>query len=113
MLRFETGMHTAVIKRISVDAQNRFLVTGSDDKTVRVWDLESRNFISGNAASGQSSPDTQNLTITDWKDTVTPKLIIVSATRIPHVGWVERSETQHHRQRGGLLGFAFAQPNPT
>jgi len=40
VLRIETGMHTAVIKRIGIDAQNRFLITGSDDKTVRVWELE-------------------------------------------------------------------------
>ncbi len=40
VLRIETGMHTAVIGRIGVDARNRFLVTGSHDKTVRVWDLE-------------------------------------------------------------------------
>jgi len=39
ILRIDAGMHTAVIKRIGVDAENRFLVTGSDDKTVRVWDL--------------------------------------------------------------------------
>jgi len=38
-LRIETGMHTAVIWRIDADAAGRFLVTGSDDKTVRVWDL--------------------------------------------------------------------------
>lgn len=41
ILRLETGMHTAVIKRIAVDAANRYLVTGSDDKTVRLWDLTS------------------------------------------------------------------------
>ena len=45
MLRIETGMHTAVINRIGVDAQNRFLVTGSDEKTVRVWDLASGNLL--------------------------------------------------------------------
>ncbi len=39
ILRMETGMHTAPINSISVDAQNRFLVTGSNDKTVRLWDL--------------------------------------------------------------------------
>ena len=38
-LRSETGMHTAVIKRIDVDAKERYLVTGSVDKTVRVWSL--------------------------------------------------------------------------
>jgi WD40 repeat protein len=39
VLRIETGMHTAVIRRIGVDAANRYLVTASHDKTVRVWEL--------------------------------------------------------------------------
>ena len=39
ILRIETGMHVAVIKRIGIDAENRYLVTGSNDKTVRVWEL--------------------------------------------------------------------------
>jgi len=38
-LRIETGMHTAAIWRIDTDAAGRFLVTGSEDKTARVWDL--------------------------------------------------------------------------
>ncbi|MDP8239705.1 MAG: caspase family protein [Candidatus Hatepunaea meridiana] len=38
ILRIETGMHTAMIKRIGIDAQERYIVTGSGDKTVRVWD---------------------------------------------------------------------------
>src|SRR5215470_10952305 len=41
MLRLETGMHTASIRRIGVDAAQRYLVTGSHDKTVRVWELAS------------------------------------------------------------------------
>jgi WD40 repeat protein len=39
LLRLETGMHTATITHLGVDAANRFLVTGSYDQTVRVWDL--------------------------------------------------------------------------
>lgn len=39
ILQFETGMHTGAIRRIDVDAANRFLVSGSNDKTVRVWDV--------------------------------------------------------------------------
>lgn len=39
ILQVETGMHTAAISRIGVDATSRFLVTGSLDKTVRVWEL--------------------------------------------------------------------------
>ncbi len=34
-------MHTATISRIAVDAAERVVVTGSWDKTVRVWDLRS------------------------------------------------------------------------
>jgi len=40
ILRIETGMHTAQIVRIGVDAKERILVTASNDKTTRVWDLE-------------------------------------------------------------------------
>lgn len=39
ILVIETGMHTAPITKISVDAKYRYLVTGSPDKTVRVWEL--------------------------------------------------------------------------
>ncbi len=39
ILRIETGMHTAVINRISIDKDERFLVTGSFDKTIRIWEL--------------------------------------------------------------------------
>lgn len=39
ILRVETGVHTAPINRIATDAANRYVVTGSDDKTVRVWEL--------------------------------------------------------------------------
>ena len=38
ILRIESGMHTAMIPRIGLDAENRYLVTASNDKTVGVWD---------------------------------------------------------------------------
>ncbi|MFZ0207449.1 MAG: WD40 repeat domain-containing protein, partial [Roseiarcus sp.] len=38
-LRIETGMHTAVIRRIGVDASCHRIATGSEDKTVRLWSL--------------------------------------------------------------------------
>ncbi len=39
MLTIEAGTHTASLRMMVKDAGNRFLVTGSADKTVRVWDL--------------------------------------------------------------------------
>lgn len=39
ILRIETGMHTVNIWRISADARGRWLVTASDDKSLRVWEL--------------------------------------------------------------------------
>ena len=41
ILRIELGTHTAPIRRISVDDASRYLVTASEDKTARVWDLAS------------------------------------------------------------------------
>lgn len=38
-LRIETGMHMTEISRIDVDAAERILVSASEDKTARVWDL--------------------------------------------------------------------------
>ena len=40
MIRLETGMHTAAVMRLAVDNEKRYLVTGSPDKSVRVWNLE-------------------------------------------------------------------------
>lgn len=39
LLRFDLGEHTAKITRVAVDEAGRYLVTASEDKTARVWDL--------------------------------------------------------------------------
>jgi WD40 repeat protein len=39
VLAIEPGMHTAIIKDLKADAAGRIAVTGSDDKTVRIWSL--------------------------------------------------------------------------
>jgi hypothetical protein len=39
VLRIEPGMHTAPIRRIGVNAACTLMVTGSDDKTARLWAL--------------------------------------------------------------------------
>ncbi len=40
ILRLETEMHLEIINRIGVDAENRYLATASNDKTIRVWELQ-------------------------------------------------------------------------
>jgi WD40 repeat protein len=40
ILRLEPGTHGAPIRRIDVDAEERFVVSGSLDKTVRLWPLD-------------------------------------------------------------------------
>jgi WD40 repeat protein len=39
LLRIEAGMHIAPIVAMATDAANRFVATGSEDKTVRLWSL--------------------------------------------------------------------------
>ncbi|RPJ07124.1 MAG: hypothetical protein EHM37_18470, partial [Deltaproteobacteria bacterium] len=39
ILRLELGTHNASIFSLASDPSNRILVTGSEDKTVRVWDI--------------------------------------------------------------------------
>jgi WD40 repeat protein len=42
VLRVEVGAHNAGIWGIALDSSNRILVTGSEDKTARVWDISGR-----------------------------------------------------------------------
>ncbi|MBX9894681.1 MAG: caspase family protein [Nitrosomonas sp.] len=39
VLKLETGQHTAPINRIDIDHEGRYAVTGSHDKTARIWSL--------------------------------------------------------------------------
>ncbi len=45
VLLLETGMHRGTIDHLSVDVHGRFLVTGSRDKTVRLWDVGSTKLL--------------------------------------------------------------------
>jgi WD40 repeat protein len=45
ILKIETGMHIAVIYTIGIDKAERFLVTGSNDKTIKVWELRTGRLI--------------------------------------------------------------------
>jgi WD40 repeat protein len=77
ILRIETGMHTASINRIGVDAAERFLLTASDDKTLRLWDLHTSDLLKtyrvpigagdeGKLFSGAISPDGEWVAGAGW-----------------------------------------------
>jgi WD40 repeat protein len=44
-LQIEMGIHTSRIMSIGIDAQNQFIVTGSQDKTVRLWELSTGRLV--------------------------------------------------------------------
>jgi len=83
VLRIEAGMHTAPIIRMDVDAQERFLVTASHDKTARVWDLANGELlqilrpplgpdIEGKLYAVAISPDGATVAVAGW--TPSPEL---------------------------------------
>jgi len=45
ILRMEMGMHSTWIKCIAVDAKNEFVITGSQDKTLRLWKLSTGRLV--------------------------------------------------------------------
>ena len=76
-LRIETGMHTAIIRRIAIDRDNRYLVTSSEDKTARVWELPSGRLLrvlrpplgdgnEGKLYSVAMSPDGRVVAVGGW-----------------------------------------------
>ena len=77
VLHIETGQHHADINRLAVDSASRYLVSGSDDKTVRIWDLASGRLLrvlrpplgSGNEGKIYAvamSPDGETIACAGW-----------------------------------------------
>ena len=80
LLRLETGTHTAVIRSIAVDQAGKTLVTVSEDKTIRVWDLMDGRLKqtlrvpidqgnSGKLYAVALSPDGQTVAAGGWTET--------------------------------------------
>jgi WD40 repeat protein len=45
-LRIEAGAHLSLVTRVSTDAQGRWIVSASEDKTARVWDAATGRLLS-------------------------------------------------------------------
>ncbi len=77
VFRIETGMHLAPARRIGTDRENRYIVTGSDDKTVRIWDAANGKLLrtlrppigkeyEGYIYSADMSPDGETVACAGW-----------------------------------------------
>ena len=80
ILRLETGMHTSQITKIDVDAANRYLVTGSLDKTARIWSVKTGELLQvlrppinkgneGKIYAVAFSPDGKTVAVGGWTGT--------------------------------------------
>jgi len=45
ILKIDAGVHIEDISRIALDSTSQFLVTGSNDKTVKVWDINNQTLL--------------------------------------------------------------------
>ena len=75
--RLEAGMHTAMIWRIATDAQGRWAVSASYDKTARLWDLKTNRLLGvirppqdvgneGKLEAVAMSPDGSRIAVAGW-----------------------------------------------
>ena len=77
VLKVEAGMHTAVIRKISTDKENRLIATASTDKTAKLWDLSTGKLLrtirvpiehghEGKVNAVALSPDGRTLAVAGW-----------------------------------------------
>lgn len=77
ILRVETGMHTTLIRRVVADVPRNRLITASDDKTIRVWQMPEARLVTilrvpiDNGHEGQLfalavSPDGKSVAAAGW-----------------------------------------------
>jgi len=136
-LRIETGLHTGDIKRIDVDRAERYLITGSLDKTVRVWDLTDGTLLrtlrvpmgSGNLGMIYAvalSPDGRTIAAGGWTGPIAGTDVIYLLDRATGVikhritGLESETENWHSRRTGDswprccrTKAFGSMRPNAT
>ncbi|MBV8380500.1 MAG: caspase family protein [Paucibacter sp.] len=79
MLRVEAGTHIAAIRALAVDAKGALLLTASEDKTARLWDLASQRLLrvlrppigrdnEGKLYAAALSPDAGIAAVAGWSE---------------------------------------------
>jgi WD40 repeat protein len=107
VLRIETGMHTAAIRQIALDEAQRFLVTASDDKTVRVWELAT-----GKAQRVIRIPIGPGLEGGLQSVAITPDGQIIAASGVTCSSWQGKFCTYFlQRETGRVDGRLWGQPD--
>lgn len=103
-LRIDGGMHTAMIRRLDVSADGKFLVTASEDKTARVWSLPDGRLLKtlrlpvapgdvGKVNAVAISPDGKLIAVGGWDD--------VDYTSLDYYVFIYDRETGHLQGRLG------------
>lgn len=85
-LRLERGMHTSAINNAAMDSKGRWLVTASEDKTARIWELVTGQLVRvlrppmgptlGDLRSVAMSPDGEKVAVVGWTVDNTRRLAI-------------------------------------
>jgi WD40 repeat protein len=110
VLRIEAEMHGAMIRAVATDAAQRYVVTGSLDKTVRVWDLASGRLLrilrpplgpgnEGKINAVAMSPDGSTVAAAGWTG--------YDWDRTASIYLFDRATAQIKRRIAGLPGIAL------
>lgn len=85
-LRLEREMHTSAINASAMDAKGRWLVTASEDRTARIWDLVTGQLVRvlrppmgptlGELRSVAMSPDGEKVAVVGWTVDNTHRLVV-------------------------------------
>ena len=118
ILHIEAGMHASIVKRIALDPSGRWLVTVSDDKSARIWDVPTGQLQGivwlpegpgneGEAFAVAFSPDASTIAIGGWTGFSNGQADVVPAEG-HNIYLVDRATGSIVRRIGGLPNVVVA-----